>query len=107
MQKCEIHFFGPQKMRYTKRIKVQSYSSMIRSYHREYISSRLITEIKHDWAATVVPTEMGCEVAVTNLLLVKHSFNNLCPSCAHFAAPLLLCLPLLKIFQFCRRHPNN
>ena len=74
MQKCEIHFFGPQKMRYTKRIKVQSYSSMIRSYHREYISSRLITEIKHDWAATVVPTEMGCEVAVTNLLLVKQCF---------------------------------
>jgi len=48
---------------------------MIRSYHREYISSRLITEIKHDWAATVVPTEMGCEVAVTNLLLALESLK--------------------------------
>ena len=63
-----------EKMCFTKDIKLQCYPSMIRSYHREYISSRLITEIKHDWAATVVPTEMGCEVAVTNLLLVKHSF---------------------------------
>ena len=74
---------------------------MIRSYHREYISSRLITEIKHDWAATVVPTEMGCEVAVTNLLLVKHSFNNSGASCVNFRALFCLSPSLLKRFHFC------
>jgi hypothetical protein len=57
-----------RKMLFIKGTVLILHTPMNRSYHREYISSRPITEIKHDWAPTVVPTEMGCEVGVTILL---------------------------------------
>ena len=72
---------------------------MIRSYHREYISSRLITEIKHDWASTVVATEMGCEVDVTNLLLFQ---PVILPSISSF---LLLFSPVLLLSTNLAAHP--
>jgi hypothetical protein len=72
--KNEISRPDTSKNAFYETVQLKCSISMIRSYHREYISSRLITEIKHDWASTVVATEMGCEVDVTNLLLVGTTF---------------------------------
>ena len=45
---------------------------MIRSYHREYTSSRPITEVKHGWAPPVPGTEMAQEAGVPNRFACKH-----------------------------------
>ena len=47
---------------------------MIRSYHREYTSSRPITEVKHGWAPPVPGTEMAQEAGVPNRFACKHYF---------------------------------
>ena len=49
---------------------------MIRSYHREYTSSRPITEVKHGWAPPVPGTEMAQEAGVPNRFAV---FNLIYP----------------------------
>ena len=48
---------------------INSFPTMIRSYHPEYTRSRPISEVKLDWAGPVLWTEMTREAPVTNLLL--------------------------------------